>query len=61
MKLGSLKGKIIIKTDSNINEILAFRKETMDRIVKCEIKPFMLPVYDPPPVFKNTSFQNRYD
>jgi hypothetical protein len=61
-KLSELKGKIIIKTDSNINEIYPFRDEGISKSpVKAQTPSFMIPFFDLPPTFKISSFQNQYD
>lgn len=61
-KLEELKGRIIIKTDSNINEILPFRMEGLAKSpIKCNTAAFVLPVIDVPQHFKNRHFQDQLD
>lgn len=59
--LAELKGKIIIKTDSKISELLPFRRNLQaSSPFKCEGRPFSLP-HVPAPNFRNESFRNRYE
>lgn len=51
--LAELKGKIILKTDSNLNELLPYRKNLQPATpIKCEGKTFTLPKL-PSKDFKN--------
>lgn len=61
-KLEELKGRIIIKTDSNINEILPFRKEGFSKSpIKCDPPAFVIPIIDIPRHFRSQYFQDRFD
>ena len=55
--LHELKGKIILKTDSKISEILAFKKKNK----LPELNSMILPVYLEAPKFPLSHFQNRYN
>lgn len=58
--LAELKGKIILKTDSNINELLPYRKKLQPASpIKCEGKLFTLPKL-PTQNFKNETYRTRY-
>lgn len=58
--LGELKGKIILKTDSNLNELLPYRKNLQPASpIKCEGKAFTLPKL-PSKNFKNEIYRNKY-